>query len=126
MTIEDSSEPNRDSKQNVSDHPPLATKDLRKKLDFLSKNLDLIDQDSKKFYRNYLTKMVSQNIRDIELKKITDNLKEIDFAEAEAIPGMFEYRFKDEQDRILVSMEVAKEYKEGKNDPNKKWGKKKG
>eukprot|EP00356_Strombidium_inclinatum_P001808 CAMPEP_0170512514 /NCGR_PEP_ID=MMETSP0208-20121228/66892_1 /TAXON_ID=197538 /ORGANISM="Strombidium inclinatum, Strain S3" /LENGTH=76 /DNA_ID=CAMNT_0010796153 /DNA_START=1785 /DNA_END=2012 /DNA_ORIENTATION=- len=75
-------------------------KDMRKQLDFLSKNIDRLGRESKDFYRDFLTTLVTQNFRDQELNKISDNLKEIDFAEAETLAGMYEYRLKDENDKI--------------------------
>ena len=57
-----------------------------------------MSRDNQKFYRNYYTKLVLQNLRDKELKKITNTLKDVDFAEAEALAGMYEYRMKDEED----------------------------
>jgi len=59
---------------------------------------------------------------------MNDILKEIEFTEPESIVGMYEYRQRDENDKIKIANEVSQEYKEGKLDPNKYVGrpKKKG
>jgi len=46
--------------------------------------------------------MVMQDFRHVELKKITETLKEIDFSLPEAIPGMFEYRTRDENEKLEI------------------------
>ena len=60
-----------------------------------------------------------QDFRHVELKKITETLREIDFSMPEAIPGMFEYRTRDENEKLEIQRDVTNEYKEGKLDPNK-------
>ena len=112
----------QDKKVERATYKRAKSKDLKKKLDFLSKNIDRINRESKEFYRTFLTGLVSQNLRDSELNKISENLKEIDFAEPDSLAGMYEYRLKDENDKVLVSMEVTREYREGKIDPRKGQG----
>lgn len=74
--------------------------EIRRELDFLASNIDKMDQQSKSFYRDMVTKLVKQNFRDVELQRIIEKLREIDFAEPEAILAMFEFKCKDENDMI--------------------------
>ena len=51
---------------------------LKKCIDVMTKNIDRIDRESKAFYKEMITKMVTQDIRDIELKKTIEVLKELE------------------------------------------------
>lgn len=74
---------------------------------------------SKKYYRDLMTKMVLQNFRDEELLKIQEFIKEIDFAEVDSMPGLYELKIIDEKERLKVIKEVTKDHHEGKLDPGK-------
>ena len=63
--------------------------------------------------------MVLQNFRDEEMLKILEFIKEIDFAEAESMPKLYELKLKDDLDRLKVIKEVTKDHHEGKLDPGK-------
>ena len=66
-----------------------------------------------------MTKMVLQNFRDEEMLKIQEFIKEIDFAEADAMPRLYDLKMKDEKERLKVVKEVTKDHHEGKLDPGK-------
>ena len=66
-----------------------------------------------------MTKMVLQNFRDEEMLKIQELIKEIDFAEAENMPKLYELKMKDDLERLKVIKEVTKDHHEGKLDPGK-------
>ena len=66
-----------------------------------------------------MTKMVLQNFRDEEMLKIQEFIKEIDFAEADAMPRLYDLKMKDEKERLKVVLEVTKDHKDGKLDPGK-------
>ena len=51
--------------------------------------------------------------------KLADALKEIDYSEPDQILSMFEYHNNDANERTMIALDVAKEYKEGKLDPHK-------
>jgi hypothetical protein len=55
--------------------------------------------------------------------KIQEFIKEIDFAEADNMPKLFELKIKDENERLKVIKEVTKDHHEGKLDPGKMGGK---
>jgi hypothetical protein len=61
-----------------------------------------------------MTKMVLQNFRDEELLKIQEFIKEIDFAEVDSMPGLYELKMKDELERLRVIKEVSKDYNDSK------------
>ena len=67
--------------------------------------------------------MVLQNFRDEEMLKIQEFIKEIDFAEAENMPKLYELKMKDDIERLKVIKEVTKDHHEGKLDPGKMGGK---
>jgi len=64
-------------------------------------------------------KLVLNDLRQSELNKITDLLKEIDFAEPVALYGMFDYRQKTANERLGVEVEVIKEFRANEFDPDK-------
>lgn len=51
--------------------------------------------------------------------KIQDFLKELDFAEVESMPGLYNLKMKDEAERLKIIKEVTKDHHEGKLDPTK-------
>ena len=51
---------------------------LKKCIDAITKNIDRIDRESKLYYKEMITQMVTQDIRDIELKKTIEVLKELE------------------------------------------------
>jgi hypothetical protein len=62
---------------------------LHKCIDAMTKNIDRIDRASQKYYKEMITKMVTQDIRDIELKKTIEVLKELD----EQAPSKLPYEY---------------------------------
>lgn len=83
----------------------------------LTRNIDKMEAQSKAYYKDMMTKMVVQNLRDAELLKLAEAFKEIDYADAEQLQNLFEYRSKDQVEKIRGQVDVAKEYHEGKLDP---------
>ena len=63
--------------------------------------------------------MVLNDFRNAEINKVTDLLKEIEFAEPIALYGIFDYRQKNAIERLEVEAEVAKEYRDSEFDPRK-------
>lgn len=51
--------------------------------------------------------------------KIQEFIKEIDFAEAENMPKLYDLKINDDLDRLKVIKEVTKDHHEGKLDPGK-------
>ena len=54
-------------------------------------NIDRMERKNKKYYQEMITKMVTQNIRDDEMLKLADNLKEINYSEPDQLLTLFEY-----------------------------------
>lgn len=75
--------------------------------------------ETQKAFKDYINQMVCEDFRVTEMNKITELLQEVEFAEPETLYGMFDYRQKDIKDKIRRQVDVKKEYKEGKLDPNK-------
>ena len=94
-------------------------KQLRKDIELLARHVDHINTKDQKVYRNHIHKMVLNDFRCAELNKVTDLLKEIDFAEPIALYGMFDYRQKTALERLSVEAEVLKEYRSSELDPQK-------
>jgi hypothetical protein len=55
--------------------------------------------------------------------KIQEYIKELDFAEPDSMPGLYELKVRDEKERLRVIKEVTKDHHEGKLDPGKMVGK---
>jgi hypothetical protein len=68
---------------------------LQKALGNLTRNIDKIELSSKSYYKNMMTKLVLQNLRDAELVKLSEAFKEIDYADIDQLQNLFEYRNKD-------------------------------
>jgi hypothetical protein len=51
--------------------------------------------------------------------KIQEFFKEFEFAEPETIPGLFDLKMRDEEERLKVMKEVTKDHHSGKLDPGK-------
>jgi len=56
-------------------------------------------------------------MRDDEILKLAEALKEITFSEPDQIMTLFNYGQNDSNERHKIALEVAKEYHEGKLDP---------
>jgi hypothetical protein len=78
-----------------------------------------MERQSKAHYKDLLTKLVIQNFRDEELGKITEAVRELEFAGAEAIPNLYKHRARDEAEKQQVVLDVTREHQEGKLDPTK-------
>ena len=90
---------------------------LRKEIEFLGRHVDHINTEDQKVYRNHIHKMVLNDFRCAEMSKVTDLLREIEFAEPIALYGMFDYRQKTALERLAVEAEVLKEYRGSELDP---------
>ena len=74
---------------------------------------------TKAVFKDQVNKMVQEDFRVAEVSRITEILREIEFSEPETLFGMFDYRLRDIREKIQMQVDVAKDYKEGKLDPNK-------
>lgn len=92
---------------------------LRKDIETLARHVDHIHATDSKIYRNMMHKLVLNELRQDELNKVTDLLKEIEFAEPVALYGMFDYRQRTNNERLGVEVEVIKEFRANEFDPNK-------
>lgn len=97
----------------------------RRAIENITKNIDQIEMRSKREYKEMLTNQIELHARDEQMQKVTDILKDIDYADPDQLYALYHYRVKDENDKIKTAREVAKEFHEGKFDPNKKEGKSK-
>ena len=91
---------------------------FKKAVENIIRNIDIMGRQKKEFYQDMFTKMVQQDVRDEELKKLHDFMKEVDYAEPGRIFPLYENRMNELQELEVIAQEVAKEYKEGKTDPN--------
>ena len=90
---------------------------IRRAIDNITKNIDQLELKSREEYKDMYTKFVKLDLRETQLNRISELLKDIDYAEPVQIPALYEYRNRDEQDKIKIALESAKEHKEGKLDP---------
>lgn len=82
-------------------------------------NIDRMEQSNKPVYQDMLTQMVQFNVRNEQLQQISDTLKEISYADPRQMGLLFEYKKNDDDERVRIAQDVAKEYHEGKLDPHK-------
>lgn len=94
-------------------------KQLRKDIEQLARHVDHINTKDQGVYRNLVHKMVLNDFRSAELGKVTDLLKEIEFADPLALYGMFDYRQKTALERLGVEVEVMKEFRASELEPSK-------
>ena len=94
-------------------------KQIHKDIEILAGHATNSSNETQKAFKDYLSKMVCEEFRVTEMNKITELLQEVEFAEAETLFGMFDYRQKDIREKIRRQVDVKKEYKEGQLDPNK-------
>lgn len=92
---------------------------IRKAIDTITRNIDMMDIKSKEEYKEMITRWVKMDLREKEIKKIADVLKDIDYAEPDQLGALYEYRTNDFNEKIKIAVDVAREYKEGKLDPQK-------
>ena len=112
-----------DSEQQKEEDDPLqkavGTKVIRHCLESLTRNIDRLIREEKEFEKDYWVKLVQDDMRQQEIKKMMDLLKEVDFAEGEQVAGSFNYREKDKIKNIRESVDVANDFFDGKYDPKK-------
>ena len=92
---------------------------MRKSIEKLIKAIDHTEKISKDYYKEMLTKFVMQQIKNQQIQKLTETFKEIDFVEPGQLINYFGYKTNDQNEQIRQIIEVIKEYREGKNDPNR-------
>ena len=80
-----------DNEPKKSDEP-VSSKILKKALEMITRNIDRLGRENTNFYNNMMVKMVKQDIRDEEILKIINLMKDIDNLEADQIEGVFYYR----------------------------------
>ena len=54
---------------------------LKKCIEAITRNIDLMERENKEYYQGLMTKIATQEIRDYELDKIIDLIKDVDYAE---------------------------------------------
>ena len=69
------------------------------------------------FFKEYYKKLVLQNFRNNEQNKVTQILKDVEYSDPLAINGMFNFRQRDEIDKIDQELEAMHEHKLGLLDP---------
>lgn len=94
-------------------------KQINKDIETLALHATNSSNQTKQIFKDHINKMVCEDFRVAETAKITEILREIEFAEPETLYGMFDYRKRDIKEKIRTQVDVKKEYKEGKLDPNK-------
>lgn len=79
---------NKDDDSNKADDvdtlsKPVGSKIIRQCLETLTRNIDRLTHDEKENQKEYMVTLVQNDIRNVELNKMMDLVKEIDFAEGE-------------------------------------------
>lgn len=115
--MQDDDESQKDEEDAVS--KPVGTKVIKSCLENLTRNIDRLIREDQEYEQDYMVKLVQDDLRQQEIKKMMDLLKEVDFAEGEQISGSFNYREKDKIKNIRESVVVAQEFFDGKYDPKK-------
>lgn len=59
-----------------------------------------------------------QDFRDTEISRITEHVKELEFAAADSLQTQYRLKMVDEEDKMKTMNEVTKEHQNGKLDPN--------
>ena len=62
---------------------------VRKQLENIAKTIDRMEEDNKVYYKKFMTKLMLHNIRDAELNKVSEMLKEVDFAAADTVDKVY-------------------------------------
>ena len=62
---------------------PVGTKVIRSCLENLTRNIDRLIREDQEYEADYMVKLVQDDLRQQEIKKMMDLLKEVDFAEGE-------------------------------------------
>lgn len=89
---------------------------IKRCIEAMSRNIDNMNRKSAQFYHKLMTKRVIEEIREEELKKVIEVLRNIDQA-PEQLYQVIGYRMKEKNEETLAAAEVAKEYHMGKFDP---------
>lgn len=92
---------------------------LKKCIDAITKNIDRIDRESKSHYKEMLTRMVAQDIRDQELKKTMEVLKELESQVPSRLPTDFNTKMAELREQCQIAEQVAMEYHTGRFDFSK-------
>jgi hypothetical protein len=66
-------------------------KAFRKAFESVVHNIDRMGRKDQLYYQEMMAKMVTQDIRNDELLKLADALKEIDYSEADQLLTLFDY-----------------------------------
>ena len=80
-------------------------------------NIDSVEAQTKSEVQDYTYNLVVQHVKEQEFFRVMHILREIDFAESDVLTTLFEYKFRDQLEKIDQSQEVTKEYHSGKLDP---------
>ena len=100
----DKSNEDGDSSDKDADADPLAkgvsSSVIKQCLETLTRNIDRMTNQEKEDQKDYMVSLVQNDIRNAELDKMFDLVKEVDFAVGEQISGAFNYREKDYTKRI--------------------------
>lgn len=89
---------------------------LRKDIETLALQVDHVNSSGRQAYRDHVRDLVVQDFRTAELNKVTDLLKEVEFAEPLQLYGVFDYRQKNALERLRTETEVLKEYRASEYD----------
>lgn len=95
---------------------------LRKCIESLNKNIDRIDRESQKYYKEMMIKMVTQDLRDQELKKTIEVLKELEYQVPSKLPQEFDNMMSEIREQNAIATQVAHEYHSGRFDFSKLQG----
>ena len=77
-TPQGSENPNTQNDEEEEVAPLVSSAIIKNQIDALTNNIDRIESNNRAYHKEMLTKMLQQDIRDVELNRITDLLKEID------------------------------------------------
>ena len=69
-----------------------------------------MEKQSKAHQKDFLTKQVIQDFRDTEIGRITEHVKELEFAAADSLHRQYKLKMIDEEDKQKVMIEVTKEH----------------
>jgi hypothetical protein len=92
-------------------HRTQTSKEIRQELDFITRNIDRLSKQSKKDKNSFVTAMVINDLRDNEINRVTDMLRQIDAVGPELLEQVFKYKEKEDMAQLVESMEVAREVK---------------
>ena len=65
-------------------------KNIKKKIEDLSHTVYMQTSKNKEFYHQHMVKLITEELRDQEIRKVTDLIKEVSFADANKIENVFD------------------------------------